>query len=89
MVVALMHGIEQPTVYLNCGPLFHIGALMSTLATFQMGGTNVFIPTADPEEICAMVVRERCTRAFVVEPTRQKVVDLVARHGHDLSSLQA
>ena len=40
-----LHGRRRPSdVYLNCGPLFHLGTFMNTLATFVAGGTNVFTP---------------------------------------------
>lgn len=87
LVVAAAHQIDASTVYLNCGPLFHIGTLMSTLATLHVGGVNVFLPQAGAEDICRTVERERITRAFIVEPTRQQIVDLVAQHPYDLSSL--
>jgi long-chain acyl-CoA synthetase len=87
LAVAAAHQIDGSTVYLNCGPLFHVGTLMSTLATFHLGGTNVFMPKAVAEEICQLVERERVTRAFVVEPTRQQIVDVVATRPYDLSSL--
>jgi acyl-CoA synthetase (AMP-forming)/AMP-acid ligase II len=87
LVVAAAHEIDRSTVYLNCGPMFHVGTLMSTLATFQVGGRNIFMPKADAEQICRLVERERVTRAFIVEPTRQQIVDLVAEHPFDLSSL--
>jgi long-chain acyl-CoA synthetase len=86
-VVAAAHQIDASTVYLNCGPMFHVGTLMSTLATFHVGGVNVFLPKADAETICRTVEQERVTRAFLVEPTRQQIVDLVAERGYDLSTL--
>jgi long-chain acyl-CoA synthetase len=88
LVVAAMHHIDTSTIYLNCGPLFHIGTLMSTLATFHCGGTNVYIPKADAELICQVIERERVTRAFIVEPTRQQIVDVVAARRYDISTLR-
>jgi long-chain acyl-CoA synthetase len=87
LVVAAMHHIDASTIYLNCGPLFHIGTLMSTMATFHVGGTNVYVPKADAEPICRVIERERVSRAFVVEPTRQQMVDVVAARRYDISSL--
>jgi len=88
LVVAAVHGISHETVFLNSGPLFHVGTTMSTLATFVMGGTNVYIPTADAAAICRAIITHRVTRAFVVEPTRSEIVELVEREGHDLRTLR-
>ena len=40
--------IEPGFTYLNSGPLFHVGTMMFCVATFQLGGTNVFMPAFDP-----------------------------------------
>ena len=38
--------------YLNAGPMFHIGVFMENLATFQFGGTNVFVRRSDGDALC-------------------------------------
>jgi acyl-CoA synthetase (AMP-forming)/AMP-acid ligase II len=75
-------------VYLNSGPLFHLGTLMYLLATFVAGGTNVFVPRVDASLLCAVIERERCTGAFVVGPMFEQI--LAANHDgrYDLSSLR-
>jgi long-chain acyl-CoA synthetase len=88
LVVALLHAVDADTVFLNSGPLFHVGTAMSTFATLLQGGTNVFVPDADAEGICRAVVDHGVTRAFVVEPTRSRIVELVAQRGYDLRSLR-
>ena len=45
-------GASDEDVYLNSGPLFHLGTLMHTLATFVFGGTNVFVRRVDGDELC-------------------------------------
>lgn len=52
LVVAMLQGITEGYVYLNSGPLFHAATLMSTIATFAVGGTNVFTPGPTPRS-CA------------------------------------
>jgi acyl-CoA synthetase (AMP-forming)/AMP-acid ligase II len=89
VVIANAHNIDHTTIYLNCGPMFHVGTLMSTLATFMMGGVNVFVPDAEPQRVCEMIIEHGITRGFIVEPTRGRVADLVAEKGYDISSLQA
>jgi acyl-CoA synthetase (AMP-forming)/AMP-acid ligase II len=75
-------------VYLNCGPLFHVATLMSTLATFVEGGTNVFTPRVDAEELCRLVAQERCTGAFLMPPTIDQIVKLNSDGRYDLKSLR-
>jgi acyl-CoA synthetase (AMP-forming)/AMP-acid ligase II len=87
LAVALVQQVTADDVYLNCGPLFHIATFMTTLATFHLGGTNVFTATADAEDICRLVDAERCTGAFVMYPTIQKIVETNADGRYDLSSL--
>jgi len=76
-------------VYLNCGPLFHVGTLKATLATFMAGGTNVFTPRVDAAELCRLIDAHGCTGAFLLPPTVQAMVEANA-DGHDnLSTLRA
>jgi long-chain acyl-CoA synthetase len=76
-------------VFLNSGPLFHIATFWSTLATFHMGGTNVFVRRVDAEELCRLIETERCTGAFVLGPTRDEILDVNRDRRYDLSSLRA
>lgn len=75
-------------VYLNSGPLFHLGTLMHLLATFVAGGTNVFVPRVDAALLCAVIDRERCTGAFVVGPMFEQLLAANANGRYDLSSLR-
>ena len=87
LAVALVQGITPDDVYLNCGPLFHVATFMTTAATFHLGGTNVFTAKADAEDICRLVDAEKCTGAFIMYPTVQKIVEVNADRRYDLSSL--
>jgi long-chain acyl-CoA synthetase len=89
LVLSKIQDVGGDTVYLNCGPLFHVATLMTTLATFLWGGTNVFTPRVDAEELCRLVERERCTGAFLMGPTLQQIVELNREGRFDLSSLRA
>ena len=82
-------GTTADDVYLNSGPLFHLGTLMHTFATFVAGGTNVFVRRVDAELLCRVIAEERCTGAFLVGPTVEQVLDARAAGGHDLSSLRS
>ncbi len=52
-------GTTGDDVYLNSGPMFHLGTLMHTLATFVFGGTNVFVPRVEGELLCRVIEAER------------------------------
>jgi long-chain acyl-CoA synthetase len=89
LVLSKVQDVGRDTVYLNCGPLFHVATLMTTLATFLWGGTNVFTPRVDAEELCAIVERERCTAAFLMGPTLQQMVEANRAGRFDLRSLRS
>jgi len=89
LVIATQSGIDGEYVYLNCGPMYRMGVLWNTLATLHMGGTNVFVPRADPELICQTVERHRCMGALIMEPTFSAVVSFNKAAKYDLSSLRS
>jgi long-chain acyl-CoA synthetase len=89
LVIAWATGIYSTYAYLNCGPLYHVGTLMNTLATAHVGGKNVFMPRVDADRICQLIEAESCNGAFIVEPTISQIVDL-NRDGHyNLKSLRS
>jgi long-chain acyl-CoA synthetase len=81
-------GTSAADVYLNSGPMFHLGTLMHTLATFVAGGTNVFVPRVDATLLCEVIERERCTGAFIVGPMFEQILAANADGRYDLSSLR-
>jgi acyl-CoA synthetase (AMP-forming)/AMP-acid ligase II len=89
LVVSKIQDVGPDTVYLNCGPLFHVATFMTTLATFVWGGTNVFTRRVDAAELCRLIDAERCNGAFIIGPTMQQVVEANADGRYDLSSLRS
>jgi long-chain acyl-CoA synthetase len=87
LVIADVQRITADYVFLNSGPLFHLGTLMWTFATFHLGGTNVFVRRVDPEELCRLIDAERCTGAFLLPPTRERLREINHDNRYDLSSL--
>jgi long-chain acyl-CoA synthetase len=88
--MSLLH-IRQMTdgfTFLACGPLFHVGTMMFCLATFHLGGTNVFTPAFEPREVCRLIEAERCTQAFLFGPMIDQLVEANAGGTYDLSSLR-
>lgn len=88
MVMGRLAEVDSDYVFLNCGPLFHIGTLMTTLATFVAAGTNVFTRRVDAEELCRLIEAERCTGAFILGPTLQQMIEVNNHRRYDLESLR-
>lgn len=87
MALLHMRQMESGFTFLNCGPLFHVGTMMFCLATFQIGGTNVFMPAYEPVEVCRLIEAERCTQAFLFGPMIDGLVEANNDGRYDLSSL--
>lgn len=79
--------LDDATVFLNSGPLFHLGTFMTTSATFHLGGANIFVPRVDSEALCGLIEAESCNRAFIFGPTLDAIRALNADGRFDLSSL--
>jgi len=43
---AMVRGMRPDDVFLNSGPLFHLGTWMCTLGVYLLGATNVFVPAS-------------------------------------------
>lgn len=88
VLLGSVQGISSDYVYLNAGPLFHIATLMTTLSTFVMAGTNVFVRRTDAGEICRLINDERCNGAFLMKPTIEQILVENKDGSYDLSSLR-
>lgn len=88
LVVAMVQRVTEETVYLNSGPMFHMATLMTTFATFRMGGTNVLTRRVEAEELCRVIEAERCNYGFVMGPTAQEILEVNRDGRYDLSSLR-
>jgi long-chain acyl-CoA synthetase len=88
LIMANLQRVDAGYTYLNCGPMFHIATLMTTLATYVFGGCNVFTPRVDAEELCRVIQQERCTGAFVMPPTIDQILEVNADGRYDLSTLR-
>ncbi|HEX3284608.1 MAG TPA: AMP-binding protein [Mycobacterium sp.] len=82
--------IDHKSVFINSGPLFHIGNFQfDSLPVFLMGGTNIYVRRVDEEELLRIVAAERVTSAFLMPPTILKMLELNADLQLDISSLRA
>jgi long-chain acyl-CoA synthetase len=88
MVYGQYTGMTGESVFLNSGPLFHLGTLMNTFSVYVAGGTNVFLRRVESEELCRVIAQERCTGAFLVGPMMDQLVEVNADGRYDLSSLR-
>jgi long-chain acyl-CoA synthetase len=87
---AWMGDIDHATVFLNAGPMFHIGNYQFWgIPTFLHGGTNVVVRRVIARELLAVLARERCTHAYLMPPTIVELVELNREAGEDLSNLRA
>ncbi len=88
LVTALVQRIDEETVYLSSGPMFHMATLMTTFATLRMGGVNVITRRVEAEELCRLIAAEHVTNGLVMGPTAAKIIEINADGRYDLSSLR-
>lgn len=87
LVVQFVQDLTPTSVFLNSGPMFHVGTLMSTFATFTQGGVNVFVRRTETEALCEIIHKERCTFAFLMLKVCEDIVRLNADGRYDLKCL--
>ena len=88
LMMAMLQRVTGETVYLNSGPMFHMATLMTTFATFQMGGTNVLARRVDAEELCRIIETDHCNYGFVMGPTAEQILEVNADHRYDLTGFR-
>ena len=77
------------SVFLNSGPLFHIGNFQwDALPVYVQGGTNVFVRRVEAEALLEHITREGVTSAFLMPPTIMQMTQLHDPDKHDLSRLR-
>jgi long-chain acyl-CoA synthetase len=89
LVYAPARKITASYRYLNVGPMFHVATLMETLATFVMGGCNVFMPRNDPADVCRIIEAEKIEGAFVIGPAAEQLAEANKDRRYNLKSLRA
>jgi long-chain acyl-CoA synthetase len=94
LLLTAMMGIQGQSIteksgYLVSGPMFHVGVLMGTLATFLAGGRCAFVARVDPVELLQMIQDEHLTHAFIPQPTAQQMGVVNADGHYDVSSIFA
>jgi acyl-CoA synthetase (AMP-forming)/AMP-acid ligase II len=89
MALIDIQDLSTATVFLNSGPLFHVGTLMVTLAVFHIGGCNAFIRRSDTGLIGEAIHRHRCTYAFLMQSTCHELAALNRDGRHDWRCLHS
>jgi acyl-CoA synthetase (AMP-forming)/AMP-acid ligase II len=89
MATARITEADHSSVFLNSGPLFHIGNFQfEAIPVFLHGGTNIFIRRVDAAEVLDLIADERATSAFLMPPTIMEIRELNRELQRDLSSLR-
>ena len=85
------YGLDQSTVTLNVGPLYHAAPLVSAMSTHRHGGTVVLPPKFDAEETLRAIDQYRVTYAQFVPTMFIRLLRLpdAVRRRYDVSSLRA
>jgi acyl-CoA synthetase (AMP-forming)/AMP-acid ligase II len=88
LLMAPWQGIDQTSVFLNSGPLFHIGTFMPNLSAFVTGGANVFIARSDGHDLCRAIDEFGCTSGFVIGPMVDAIVEANTDGRYELSTFR-
>ena len=89
-VTAPITQADHNSVFVNSGPLFHIGNFQfDSLPVFLMGGTNVYVRRVEAKDLLELIARERVTSAFLMPPTIMEILELNKVAQLDISSLHA
>jgi acyl-CoA synthetase (AMP-forming)/AMP-acid ligase II len=89
MATARITGSDHTSVFLNSGPLFHVGNFQfEAVPVFLHGGTNIFVRRVDASEVLQIIADERATSAFLMPPTIAEIKELNREAQRDLSSLR-
>ncbi|WP_214109981.1 acyl-CoA synthetase [Acrocarpospora catenulata] len=77
-----------PLTMMAAAPLMHGAAQMGTFITWWMGGTMVYVPKFDAQEVLAAIEREKViTLNITGDAMARPLADAIATGAYDLSSL--
>ncbi|TAM65164.1 AMP-binding protein [Mycobacterium sp.] len=83
-------GASNDSVFINSGPLFHIGNFQfDAMPVFVAGGTNVYVRRVQADELLNIIATERVTSAFLMPPTILEMKALNESRKLDISCLRA
>lgn len=79
--------VDERSGYLVSGPMFHVGVLMGTLATFMRGGKCAFVARVDAEEMLQIISDHKLTHAFIAGPTISQMREINVDGKYDVTCL--
>jgi acyl-CoA synthetase (AMP-forming)/AMP-acid ligase II len=81
-------GMDEETVHLHCGPLFHVAAAARLFSVTQAGGTHVMLPRFTAPEVLETIERTGVTLATFVPTMLRALLDDAGIAARNLSSLR-
>ena len=88
--VAWLGDIDDKTVFLNSGPMFHIGNFQFFgIPVLIQGGANVVTRRVIASEVLDVLAAQKCTRAYIMPATITGLVELMRERGVELPHLRA
>jgi long-chain acyl-CoA synthetase len=90
MSVAWLGDIDDTTVFLNSGPMFHIGNFQFFgIPVLIQGGTNVVTRRVIAGDVLDILTARKCTRAYIMPATIVQLTELMRERGTELPELKA
>ena len=83
----IAHQVRHDEVFLNSGPMFHVGDWVFALPVFQMGGANVIPRKYQADQAAMLVEREGVTWAYLVPPMGRQLIDAAQTAGRSLTTI--
>jgi len=81
-------GMDEDTVHLHHGPLFHVASAARLFSTTHVAGTHVFLPKFVAREVISEIARTNVTHATFVPTMFRMMLDEPSLHQTDLSKLR-
>lgn len=81
--------IDEASVFMLSGPMFHIGPLIPAMAVFLFGGRSVVVARTEAREVLQLIAAERPTHGYVPKPLMESMRALNEDGRYDVSSLFA
>jgi long-chain acyl-CoA synthetase len=81
-------GMDETTVHLHHGPLFHVASAARLFSTTHVAGTHVFLPRFVASDVIAEITRTAVTHATFVPTMFRMLLDEPLLRTADLSSLR-
>ena len=85
---ALTMGLSGEDVFLHTIPLFHVNGWGTPHYVTGLGGVHVMLPRFEARTVLRLVEAHGVTRLFLVPAMARLVLDELAVHGHDLTSVR-